>query len=1005
MSSRRNPGRKRQISPRAPLMTRRYPKRWPDWLNESTPVADDPPTGGTITEIDGWRIHTFTSNGTFDPVDYPDLVCEYLVVGGGGGGSAGHASTSYGCGGGGGTVRRGAMKIPSSQAITVGVGGGYTLQNVNPTSNGTASSIGALVSASGGNAQATSSTRVGGSNADFTGGTGPGANGGGGGAGAGGPGSGLVGGVPVYDDIDGTTRAYGGGGQGTGDGGANGTPGDGGSANGVAALANQGGGGCHYTQGGAAGRVVIRYRWDGEAIPDPPAVNLTGNAMRDMIDRLAPGFYYMMDESSYQLVNRGAYGPGAGNKNNLYDPNATGTVPALNQASICDGQNGGSVEIFEQAANTGYLRTVSTSPDGPFPAGLGASPAVTIGFWIQTTDSSGGTILTTRSSSSFQGVYSVDLTAAGLVNINGFGTGATNFSVTATLPITDGLPHFVMCTMDAGAWAPVNIYIDGMLAKVGFRTADGFTPSTGPLIFGRNERDNAGSLAMRISHAFFLFGFAHRHNAERIYEAGMSGENQDASFEDYGTLAAWYDFGDTMLARPTPNGTTLDRLIDKSTHSRDVAQSTAASKPTYNQTNNSRRVAGFDGSNDDLRRSPFEFALGACTIFFVMSPQAATANTLTSECSNGGAWPLSYWQQNQSTQMLSGEYYNNGGSKFLDHPTHYQNTIIGEYGVARRIDTTTAMRYAWNGNLGPNVAYTRGTFTPNIFSIGRRLRSTPENPANMRVAEILIYVGALSESVCQQIEADLYVKHAITRPTEEDVGELATAIKALNPKGYWKLNERVVTNAVAVDHSSNGRVGVVSGATLAAVVGEDGHSYPSFDGTNDYVEVADNSDWSPGTASGLTIFALVKPASLTGNDTIMGKHATSNYEWAAYLSQANAGDLAAHLVTAPGNPILLNQTTTERVVTTDWQAVAFVLPTTSATDIKIYRNSGTPAAVGRTTAAGSISNGTAPVRIGYRADNVQPFHGNIGHAAIFAGQLSDSQIQGLMDAAQADGWF
>jgi len=50
-------------------------------------------TGGTITEVDGYRIHTFTSNGTFT-IDVATNV-EVLVVAGGGNGGSGIVIVRY----------------------------------------------------------------------------------------------------------------------------------------------------------------------------------------------------------------------------------------------------------------------------------------------------------------------------------------------------------------------------------------------------------------------------------------------------------------------------------------------------------------------------------------------------------------------------------------------------------------------------------------------------------------------------------------------------------------------------------------------------------------------------------------------------------------------------------------------------------------------------------------------------------------------------------------------
>ena len=86
-------------------------------------------TGGTVTDIeqDGkkFRVHTFTSDGTFEVTRSGKV--EYLVVGGGGGGSGhkGGSTTSHGAGGGGaGGLLSGVNTVSvSSFSVLVGEGG------------------------------------------------------------------------------------------------------------------------------------------------------------------------------------------------------------------------------------------------------------------------------------------------------------------------------------------------------------------------------------------------------------------------------------------------------------------------------------------------------------------------------------------------------------------------------------------------------------------------------------------------------------------------------------------------------------------------------------------------------------------------------------------------------------------------------------------------------------------------------------------------------------------
>ena len=225
-------------------------------------------SGGTETTVDGFKIHTFISSGTFTPALNREGKIEYLVVGAGGSGA--YYQTQGGGGGGGGDVKTGFLTIAKNtapMAVTVGINSG---------GNGTPSSF-STITANGGNA---GSGRSGGtSGSGFVGG-GP-SDGGGAGGGARsveltprGVNNGGFGGRGVGSFISGFYREYGGGG-----GGAAGDNGSlqaiylalspegvwGGGGKGVPPVSNSGGGGNGgninvSTTNGANGIVIIRYR-------------------------------------------------------------------------------------------------------------------------------------------------------------------------------------------------------------------------------------------------------------------------------------------------------------------------------------------------------------------------------------------------------------------------------------------------------------------------------------------------------------------------------------------------------------------------------------------------------------------------------------------------------------------------------------------------------------------------------------------------------------------------
>ena len=80
-------------------------------------------TGGTITTSGNYKIHTFTSGGTFTVGSNPGNVAALVVAGGGGGGGGSSSGFGAGGGGGGGSVKYNAA-YAASGSITVTVGNG-----------------------------------------------------------------------------------------------------------------------------------------------------------------------------------------------------------------------------------------------------------------------------------------------------------------------------------------------------------------------------------------------------------------------------------------------------------------------------------------------------------------------------------------------------------------------------------------------------------------------------------------------------------------------------------------------------------------------------------------------------------------------------------------------------------------------------------------------------------------------------------------------------------------
>ena len=265
-------------------------------------------TGGTVTDItdgdDSYRIHTFTSSGTFQVTSDSGIVEFLLVAGGGGGGN------NRGGGGGAGGLIQQTIGVEGSTAYTITVGDGGAVQgsNAQPGFNGEDSAAFGQTAIGGGGGGGFFNTPEGQGK--------DGGSGGGGGStpdpslglpGSGTPGQGFDGGKFFYNgsqnnaggggsasqegfdaisekagdggdgvslSIDGTAKYYaGGGGGGPGDSNTEGFGGLGGGGDGAtfgvssgdSGLPNTGGGGgggnANQRAGGAGGSgiVIVRY--------------------------------------------------------------------------------------------------------------------------------------------------------------------------------------------------------------------------------------------------------------------------------------------------------------------------------------------------------------------------------------------------------------------------------------------------------------------------------------------------------------------------------------------------------------------------------------------------------------------------------------------------------------------------------------------------------------------------------------------------------------------------
>jgi hypothetical protein len=249
------------------------------WTNIGEGLGDVQPflnaTGGTVT-IDGdYKVHTFTSSGTFTP-DIAGQV-EYLVLAGGGGGGQNY----YGGGGGGGGYQTATSFAVTSSAMTVTVGGGGQV-NV----NGQNSVFGSITS-TGGGAGGTSGSSIGKN----------------GGSGGGGNANGNIGGTGIVGQGFGGGTASAGGAAGSG-GGAGGA-----AANNVGNNVSQVGG--IGLSSDITGTAVVRGEGGTGGSYSPSGIPVAG-AGRGSIYEAVANVTYDVNATAGE-PNRGGGGGGSGN--------------------------------------------------------------------------------------------------------------------------------------------------------------------------------------------------------------------------------------------------------------------------------------------------------------------------------------------------------------------------------------------------------------------------------------------------------------------------------------------------------------------------------------------------------------------------------------------------------------------------------------------------------------------------------------------------------------------
>jgi len=211
--------------------------------------------------------------------------------------------------------------------------------------------------------------------------------------------------------------------------------------------------------------------------------------------------------------------------------------------------------------------------------------------------------------------------------------------------------------------------------------------------------------------------------------------------------------------------------------------------------------------------------------------------------------------------------------------------------------------------------------------------------------------------------------------------------------GHWKLNE--VTGTIAADSSNTGNAGTYFNSPLLGQVGPypgDLATASQFNGTSNFVEIADNPAYSTHVSSGITVAAWVKviafdtDAHAQVRQPIVAKGNSGDWEWALYVYDWAAAGFSVWQQGGSSH----SEISGGSIPVGTWVHVAGTFEGGVAN--RVYIN-GQEVAQG-TSFTGSAHDGITNVRIASRLDG-QFLNADISDVRIYSRALTPSEIADL----------
>ena len=220
----------------------------------------------------------------------------------------------------------------------------------------------------------------------------------------------------------------------------------------------------------------------------------------------------------------------------------------------------------------------------------------------------------------------------------------------------------------------------------------------------------------------------------------------------------------------------------------------------------------------------------------------------------------------------------------------------------------------------------------------------------------------------------------------------AATVLGLEPVGYWRLDgngsDQIGSTDATFSGATTGATGPFAGTSTTAA---------DFDGSNDYIEIADSPDWQ---LSDGTVQLWFNPDDTTGNQGLFGRDANGQSQDGHIQVYLSGDDLKVRIQDSTTSKTL---TVADAIDAGAWHHVAVSF---GADGLSVHLNG---EVVATDSFTGGIDGNNNPWVIGAMNwqtseganDNLNNyFNGQIAEVAVFDQQLSEEQIDGLITAGE-----